>query len=206
MVEKIQEKKNTKQRIFDAAVELFSRNGFSGTSIREIVSLVGIRESSLYKHYGSKDELLDEIFEYFKTTLGKASFSADNIQEAVKGVPPELFLQHTILKFRERLTPELEKIWRILYTEQFRDKRARDFILEELHGRPVDFYEKVFAYYIDQKLIKPYDPRLLAYEFNYTLTVLANEFLLLRFDGRDVAHIGKRMLEHTSFFVNAVKM
>jgi AcrR family transcriptional regulator len=43
--------KSTKEKIFDAAVELFAERGYDGVSIRDIAKAVGIRESSVYKHF-----------------------------------------------------------------------------------------------------------------------------------------------------------
>ena len=45
------------QRIVEAAVDLFSRQGFSGTSTREIARLADVNEASLFRHFLSKQEL-----------------------------------------------------------------------------------------------------------------------------------------------------
>jgi len=54
----------TKERIFEAAIDLFAQNGFDATSMREIAEAVGIKKASLYSHYKSKDEILEKIVEY----------------------------------------------------------------------------------------------------------------------------------------------
>lgn len=41
---------NTKDRILYISLELFAQKGFSGVSVRDIASKVGVRESALYKH------------------------------------------------------------------------------------------------------------------------------------------------------------
>jgi AcrR family transcriptional regulator len=46
-----------RERIVDAAVHLFSRQGFSGTSTREIARLADVNEASLFRHFPSKQEL-----------------------------------------------------------------------------------------------------------------------------------------------------
>ena len=40
----------TKQKILDVALDLFSQNGFSAVSIRDICKVVDIKESSVYYH------------------------------------------------------------------------------------------------------------------------------------------------------------
>jgi TetR/AcrR family transcriptional regulator, cholesterol catabolism regulator len=47
----------SRNRIIDAALELFSTCGYDGTSIRDIASAVGMTTASLYYHFSSKDEL-----------------------------------------------------------------------------------------------------------------------------------------------------
>lgn len=51
----------TKARILDAAEELFSLHGFSGTSLRDIHALSGVRISLCYYHFGSKEDVLQAV-------------------------------------------------------------------------------------------------------------------------------------------------
>ncbi|WP_029040371.1 TetR/AcrR family transcriptional regulator [Cucumibacter marinus] len=52
---------NTRQRIIEAALPLFAEKGFAGASIRAIARNAGIRESSLYNHFISKNDLFSAI-------------------------------------------------------------------------------------------------------------------------------------------------
>ena len=54
-------KRNTKEDILIAALNLFAEKGFDGVSVRDIAEEVGIRQSSLYKHYESKQDIFDNI-------------------------------------------------------------------------------------------------------------------------------------------------
>jgi AcrR family transcriptional regulator len=53
----------TKERILDAAEELFSENGFAATSVRSITSRAGVNLAALNYHFGSKDAVVDAVFE-----------------------------------------------------------------------------------------------------------------------------------------------
>ena len=59
--------KNTKQRILEESMKLFSVHGFEAVSIRAIADAVGVGNSALYKHYKSKQEILEAIVEYSKS-------------------------------------------------------------------------------------------------------------------------------------------
>jgi TetR/AcrR family transcriptional regulator, cholesterol catabolism regulator len=49
--------------IMDAAMHLFGKQGYTGTSMRDIAGAVGVLPGSLYAHIASKDALLVEIVE-----------------------------------------------------------------------------------------------------------------------------------------------
>ena len=48
--------KNTKERILEEALRLFSQNGYMGTSMNDIAAKLGVTKAALYKHYESKQE------------------------------------------------------------------------------------------------------------------------------------------------------
>jgi AcrR family transcriptional regulator len=48
----------TRARILDAALELFSEQGFDGTTLQQIADRLGFTKAALYYHFRSKDDLL----------------------------------------------------------------------------------------------------------------------------------------------------
>lgn len=50
-----------KQRILEAAAQLFRDKGYSATSMRDLAKAVDLKASSLYNHIASKEEILQEI-------------------------------------------------------------------------------------------------------------------------------------------------
>ena len=54
--------KDTKERILSAALDLFSRNGYAGTNIRELAASLGLVKSSMYKHFESKEEIWNALW------------------------------------------------------------------------------------------------------------------------------------------------
>jgi len=55
--------KETKERILDAAEQLLVEHGFGGTSIRGIASAAGVNLASINYHFGSKEALIQAVFE-----------------------------------------------------------------------------------------------------------------------------------------------
>jgi len=52
---------DTKQKILDAAEQLIAGQGYAATSLRQIITSAGVNLASIHYHFGSKEELLDEL-------------------------------------------------------------------------------------------------------------------------------------------------
>src|SRR6476469_5046395 len=58
---------NTRRQVLDAALQLFSHQGYRGTSVREIAEAAGVSTGNVYHHFPDKEAifrtLLDELWE-----------------------------------------------------------------------------------------------------------------------------------------------
>lgn len=52
---------DARQRILDAALELFAERGYHATSMRDLARAVGVRESALYHHFEAKERILEAV-------------------------------------------------------------------------------------------------------------------------------------------------
>ncbi len=52
---------DTKERILDVAERLFAEQGFGNTSLRQIITEAGVNLAAVHYHFGSKEDLLDEL-------------------------------------------------------------------------------------------------------------------------------------------------
>jgi AcrR family transcriptional regulator len=55
--------KVTRQEIIDAAISLFSQNGYHAASMQDVARALGIQKPSLYHHFDSKEAILLAILE-----------------------------------------------------------------------------------------------------------------------------------------------
>lgn len=51
----------SRDRIRDTALTLIDRDGLAGLSMRKLAAELGVQAASLYKHYATKDQVLDAI-------------------------------------------------------------------------------------------------------------------------------------------------
>jgi AcrR family transcriptional regulator len=56
-------KRPTKEKLMDAAEQLFARRGFHGTSVRDITGAAGVDLALVNYHFGSKKQLLAAVIE-----------------------------------------------------------------------------------------------------------------------------------------------
>jgi AcrR family transcriptional regulator len=53
---------STKERILGAAETLFARHGFAGASLRQVTAAAHVNLAAVNYHFGSKDNLIEEVF------------------------------------------------------------------------------------------------------------------------------------------------
>ena len=53
---------STKERILGAAETLFARYGFAGASLRQVTAAANVNLAAVNYHFGSKDNLIEEVF------------------------------------------------------------------------------------------------------------------------------------------------
>ena len=73
---------STKERILSAAEELFARHGFQGASLRQVTAAANVNLAAVNYHFGSKDNLINEVFRRRLDELTERRLAA---LEAAKG-------------------------------------------------------------------------------------------------------------------------
>ena len=207
---KIQSKKEktTKERIFESAIDLFAEKGFDAASMREIAERVGIKKASLYSHYNSKDQILDEILKYPIERIGTVGQQDVETEELIVSLGLEKFMalaSDLIVNWME--DPYMEKIWRIICIELYHNPQIKKFYSEFI-SLSSTYWESAFKIMIEHNLIKPIDPGLLASEYLsfYGNTYL--EYFLLSYDNTSTSYMDeykKRIDKHTEFTINSIK-
>lgn len=66
----------TRQRVIDAALELFMARGYDGVSMAEISRASGVSHGSIFHHFGSKDGVAIEVYLLERRTYWEAVISA----------------------------------------------------------------------------------------------------------------------------------
>ena len=162
---------DTKERILDAALEMFSRNGYAGTNIRELSASLGLVKSGVYKHFESKEAiwnaLLDKMIAYYEEHFGSA--------EHLPPVPdtPEELVRMTMQLVNVTVHDERIVMTRkLLSIEQFRDERARNLATKHFLTGLTDMFTRLFRGMMDRGLLRDDDPEMLAFAYIAPISAL----------------------------------
>ena len=204
---KIPGEKETAEKIFDAAIDLFSQRGYNNVSIRDIAAAVGIKESSIYKHYTSKDQILQRIIQYPLTKMYTISARDITTEQLIAKMGVEGFLAETGTIFTSWLNDsKTTKILRIFYIEVYQNNEIKKSFSDLINASET-FWTSVFDIMMKQGLIKPSDPMLLASEFlSFIWNALASYFLV-QYDITTASFADlyyDSIARHIAFFMSAI--
>lgn len=66
----------TRRRLIEAAAQLFGQQGYAGTTTRSIAEAADVTEVTLFRHFGSKENLLDAVIEQYAGPALNATWQA----------------------------------------------------------------------------------------------------------------------------------
>lgn len=170
---------NTKQKILNVALDLFSQKGFSAVSIRDICKVVDIKESSIYYHFKNKQAILNELLQNFETI---ATDLMSQLEQALTTTPKtiegDLFEKTCNCFFEKYLMDEYcNKIMRLLLIEQFSNNEIHQIYDYWIFDKPLNFQAKVFSLLMTIGIIKPADSKSLATKFYAPIFLFTQRWL-----------------------------
>ena len=170
----------TKNKILDVSIELFSEYGYDGVSIRRIAGEVGIRESSIYNHYPTKQSILKAILDYYieemvsdEIPIEEASLNLDRGFDYFYKAGCDAFLS----KLNE---DRMMKITRLFFIESYHNEEVRGFLRDAIIEAPIYGWMELFNLMKEKKMIKSdCDVRQLSESFfYYGMFLLYNHFII----------------------------
>ena len=109
----------TRERILDAALDLFTEQGFDGTSLRQIAEQLGVTKAALYYHFTSKDDILlalhmrlHEAGRDALTQMGEEPVTLGQWGALLEQVVDQMLAQRKLFLMHERNQAALEKLHR----------------------------------------------------------------------------------------------
>lgn len=145
--------KNTKEKILEEALKLFAKSGYMGTSMNDIASQLGVTKAALYKHYSSKQEILDSIVERMNQMDLQRSKEyempegdMEEVIEGYKNIALEKIKQYTKVQFLHWTEEEFSSCFRKMLTlEQYRSPKMAKLYQHYLSEGPLQYMETIFS-------------------------------------------------------------
>lgn len=161
---------DTKKKILEKALELFSEQGYDAVSVVDIAEAVGIKAPSLYNHYESKraifDAIVTETANRYRTCTDKINI---HVESAERDVP--FFTEITEKKLAEKVKQiflyslhdeTIRRFRRMMTIEQFRSSELSRLYTERYVTRMTEYHAGIFRSLIASGEIRDENPETLA--------------------------------------------
>lgn len=175
------EKGNTKQEILEAALNLFSVQGFEATSISQLAEAVGIRKASLYSHFESKQAILDALVQDILE-----QYTAHSIFARADWDDPAFLKQHGSLTADKVVgmiqgqvryilhDPDISRGRKMLVIEQFQNPKLAELQTKQNYTDVLRYFTGLIRHLIHQGILVDADPEIMSAQFCLPVTAWIN--------------------------------
>ncbi|WP_309742016.1 TetR/AcrR family transcriptional regulator [Chamaesiphon sp. OTE_20_metabat_361] len=172
---------NTRDKILQAAQKLFARNGYDGTTTKELSEKAGIAEGTLFRHFTNKKAILVEV-----ATQGWIDLLTDLLTELSEMASYEA-ISHVMYKRMLRLGDNYDMM-RVCFMEVQLHQDLRDRIQSEVVEKMTDVAEAFFQTAMERGVYRKMNPRVIA-------QVFLGMFVVAGFSHETIAQPGASPLE-----------
>lgn len=123
---------NTKEAIFLAAADLFARENYYNVSVRQIADRVGIKPSSIYNHYESKEAILLDIYAYFDDNMRRVMPDLDELMALADRADPREVMHRTTVTYPPEIMETMATTMLVTSSMTRVDERADRVIFRNL--------------------------------------------------------------------------
>ena len=161
---------DTKRKILDKALELFSARGYDAVSMGEIGEAVGIRAPSLYNHFPGKQAIFEAIVAATAAQYEEDTGRIDiHVQDAARDIPvfTEITEDALLEKVRQIFDYSLHnetisRFRRMMTHEQFRSPELAELYTRRYVERVTAYHAGIFRSLIAAGQLREEDPDALA--------------------------------------------
>lgn len=169
----------TKERILDVSLSLFSQKGYSAVSIRDICRHVNIKESSVYYHFKNKQAIFDELLYRFQKNANDMMEQFETLLIANRDQFGDDFYMAICNCFFENYLMDdfCNKVMRLMLIEQFNNEDVKRAYNYWMFVEPLNFQSKVFQMLMEIGLINKADSEYIAIKYYTPIFFFAQKWL-----------------------------
>ena len=178
---------NTKEKILDEALTLFSEKGYANVFVGDIADRVGIKAPSLYKHYKNKKAIFDAIIDEMNRRFAEQAKAmqingTDAAADAgiYKSLPEDQLLKLGREFFLYYLHDDYNRKFRKMLTlEQFHDAELAKVYSKLYVDDPLSYQGMLFGFMVTAGVLKTDNVQIMTLHFYapiyYLLTICDRE-------------------------------
>lgn len=142
----------TKDRILSAALELYVRNGYEKSTMRELAATLGITAGALYRHYRSKEDIFQAVLrkmeQFDREYAVKCNLPAENRAENPgewRGIERADLVRFTVEMFRHWTEDPFCSAFRRMITREQHRSPPMNALFQQYFGRgPLEYVTDLF--------------------------------------------------------------
>jgi AcrR family transcriptional regulator len=187
----------TKKKLFENAVKLFSEKGYENVSTRELCASVNIQDGSLYNHYSSKEEILNTIFDKFAQKTEEHFLNECNLcLNSLKDLSPREILSGLTFPYSNKNCEYMIQSYRIISRERYTNSRAREIFTEYIIEYPKRMIKETIDTLIEYRKFPKIDTDSLSTIWTYTYAMS-----LLKFSPQSSNNIKEELQQNEKEFL-----
>lgn len=148
----------TRTRILKSALRLFARQGYDGTTTRDLAEAANVAEGTLFRHFSNKKAILIEV-----ATQGWVEILTDLLTE-LSGMGSYKAVAQVMRRRMLHLHDNADML-RVCFMEAQFHPDLRDHIQSEVIAKMTDVAEAFFQTAMDQGVYRKMDPKMVARVF-----------------------------------------
>lgn len=161
---------NRKEEIVLVTLELAAEKGLANVSMSMIADIVGIKKPSLYKHFVSKEEIVDAMYEYLRRQAKeKANIKPIDYSTFFEGKTVYEILQSVVRGYIQMNHQEkMLNFYKVIYSERSLNPMAAKIVAEETDKMIIATKQLFYAMEV-HKLLHFTNPDMSAVSFAMTI-------------------------------------
>lgn len=195
----------TQNKILSKSAYLFARYGFDNISIREIAKEADIKESSIYNHFKSKQDILVKLLKEFEVRAPDSRPTYKQLETMAAIMSFREILKNIMFSVGRNIDELLANVAIIIECERFRSIQAADAYYHYLVNEPIAYYQSLIKMMMKENKIKNNNALNIIKNYCYISLSLSQEYFMAKNGFGSEEEVVKRMLEAIDFFGDLIE-
>jgi len=186
---------SARERLLKAGIDLFARNGYAATSVREIVAKSGVTKPVLYYYFGSKEGLYKAIIE--EALIKHQTLLNEILSRSGSALDRLFFLFEQVL----REVRENRELVQMIHSLRFGPPQGAPQVeLKQFGDRMIETIKTIYLEGLAQESVVAFDPDTVA----STILAMLDHAVCLDFGPPELADL-KRPMKMLGFLSRALQ-